>query len=142
MKRQASEWLHAFLFFTMNKFFLLLTILLCTSMDWAHAVIVDGINYNLNQSNNTAQVIPKDGNRYTGNLSIPERISVGATTYVVTSLGDECFENCTGLTSMTIPNSVTSLGYMCFRGCTGLTSITIPNSVTSLGNYCFSGCTG
>ena len=29
-----------------------------------------------------------------------------------------------------------------YRYCTGLTSITIPNSVTSLGNFCFSGCTG
>ena len=29
-----------------------------------------------------------------------------------------------------------------FSGCTGLTSITIPNSVTSIGNYAFDGCTG
>ena len=32
--------------------------------------------------------------------------------------------------------------YRCFRGCSGLTSITIPNSVTSLGDYCFLGCSG
>lgn len=29
----------------------------------------------------------------------------------------------------------------CFEGCTSLASITIPNSVTSLGMYCFEGCT-
>ena len=51
------------------------------------------------------------------------------------------YEGCTGLTSITIPESVTSLG-SCFSGCTGLTSIIIPESVTSLGNYCFYGCTG
>ena len=48
--------------------------------------------------------------------------------------------DCSGLTSVTIPNSVTSIGYFAFSGCSGLTSVTIPNSVTSIGGYAFSGC--
>ena len=60
----------------------------------------------------------------------------------VTSLGEYCFSDCSGLTSITIPNSVTSLGNGCFWFCSGLTSITIPNSVTSLGNQCFYECSG
>ena len=60
----------------------------------------------------------------------------------VTSLGEYCFWDCTGLTSITIPSSVTSLGGSCFYGCTGLTSITIPSSVTSLGEGCFWDCAG
>ncbi|MBO4777877.1 MAG: leucine-rich repeat domain-containing protein, partial [Bacteroidales bacterium] len=52
------------------------------------------------------------------------------------------FYGCTGLTSVTIPNSVTSIGDYAFYGCTGLTSVTIPNSVTSIGDYAFYGCTG
>ena len=60
----------------------------------------------------------------------------------VTSLGEGCFWGCSGLTSVTIPSSVTSLGTGCFRGCYGLTSVTIPSSVTSLGNQCFAGCSG
>ena len=59
----------------------------------------------------------------------------------VTSLGATCFRGCSGLTSITIPNSVTSLGVSCFRDCPGLTSITIPSSVTFLGDYCFYSCT-
>ena len=59
-----------------------------------------------------------------------------------TNIGDTAFSGCTGLTSITIPNSVTSIGYKAFSGCTGLTSIEIPNSVTSLGNYAFENCTG
>ena len=128
----------------MKKLFLLLTLFLCTSMAWAYDVEVDGIYYNLNQSNKTAQVASyyADGNKFTGDLCIPESISVDGTIYVVTSLGSSCFFGCTGLTSITIPNSVTTLEGSCFFGCTGLTSITIPNSVTSLGYECFKGCTG
>ena len=58
----------------------------------------------------------------------------------ITSLGDSCFHYCLALTSITIPNSVASLGYRCFYQCIALTSITIPNSVTSIGNTCFSYC--
>ena len=59
----------------------------------------------------------------------------------VTSIGS-AFWHCTGLTSVTIPNSVTSIGASAFSGCTGLTSVTIPNSVTSIGVFAFSLCTG
>ena len=38
--------------------------------------------------------------------------------------------NCSGLTSITIPNSVTSIGGAAFRGCSGLTSIAVDKSNT------------
>ena len=50
------------------------------------------------------------------------------------------FYNCTGLTSVTIGNSVTSIGEWAFSGCSGLTSITIPDSVTSIGDRAFESC--
>ncbi len=60
----------------------------------------------------------------------------------VTSIGENAFYICTGLTSVTIPNSVTEIDYSAFSGCIGLTSVTIPNSVTKIGSYAFSDCIG
>ena len=60
----------------------------------------------------------------------------------VTSIGIYAFEDCSGLTNITIPDSVTSIGEYAFSGCSGLTSITIPDSVTSIGDDAFYGCSG
>jgi hypothetical protein len=55
----------------------------------------------------------------------------------VTSIGVSAFEGCTGLTSITIPDSVTHIGKSAFVN-TGLTSITIPASVISIGDDSYS----
>ena len=44
----------------------------------------------------------------------------------VTTIGGSAFEDCSALTSVTIPNSVTEIGGYAFRYCSALTSVTIP----------------
>lgn len=50
-----------------------------------------------------------------------------------------CFENCSSLTSISIPNSVSFISDGAFKNCSSLTSIYIPNSVTIIGEA-FIGC--
>ena len=50
------------------------------------------------------------------------------------------FNNCDGLTSVTIGDSVTSIGYEAFYNCSSLTSIVIPDRVTKIDSYAFSNC--
>ena len=59
----------------------------------------------------------------------------------MTSIGEDAFYKCSGLTSVTIPGSVTSIGERAFLGCTNLTSLTIQDGVTSIGNSAFYNCT-
>ena len=52
------------------------------------------------------------------------------------------FQGCSGLTELTLPNSITSIGDYAFYSCRGLTELTLSNSLTSIGKYAFKGCIG
>ena len=80
--------------------------------------------------------------KYSGDVVIPESITYENVVYTVVQIGWRAFQNCTGLTSVSIPNSVTVIYEDAFKGCSGLKSIEIPNSVTTIGNSAFNGCTG
>ena len=77
---------------------------------------VDGIYYDLNNDDKTASVTymglytSDNKDAYVGNIIIPESITYSGTTYSVTSIGDNVFWGCSGLTSVTIPNSVSYIG--------------------------------
>ena len=58
----------------------------------------------------------------------------------MTSIGSSAFEYCSGLTSITIPNSVTSIGDYAFHGCSMLKNIIIGNSIEKIGDGAFSDC--
>ena len=101
--------------------------------------LVDGIYYNLNESDNTAEVT--SGTEYSGDIVIPASISVDGVDYSVTSIGDDAFSDCPGLTSIEILNSVTSIGERAFAYCSGLTSITMQRTTPpTVGEILFLGC--
>ncbi len=81
------------------------------------------------------------GTKPTGNLTIPSSVYYISDIPVI-SIDDYAFYGCSGLNSVTIPNTVTTIGLCAFKGCSGMTSVTISNTVTVIGGCAFEGCSG
>ena len=98
----------------------------------------NGIRYTIDENNTASLISPNEA--ISGALVIPNQVDFNGKKYDVTSFGKEAFRGCSGLTSVTIPNSVTTIGDGAFSYCSALTSVTIPNSVTSIGSSAFFYC--
>jgi len=109
----------------------------------ASAFKVDDITYDVISDDSRTVMLYKCSRAKQGVCDIPRKVEApyNGLLYTVTTIGSSAFDGCTGLTSVTIPNSVTTIEWYAFCNCTGLTSVTIPNSVTSIEWFAFSGCT-
>ena len=58
----------------------------------------------------------------------------------VTSIEEDAFSGCYGITSVITLNSVINIGNEAFRSCFSLASVIIGNSIVNIGDYAFYGC--
>lgn len=114
-------------------------ILACMGSAWAYDVCVDGIYYDLVTKAKQAIVVKGDKD-YVGDVTIPETIIVDGVEYEVTQIGNEGFNQCELITSISLPESLTSIGNKAFYRCSGLTSIILPKNLTTIGVDGFSQC--
>ena len=149
-ERKSIEQFRPFLFIIMKHNYirtLFAAIMLFIAVPYTEAsVLIDGLYYELNSRNRTATVncemFESNSNYVSGEIVIPSMIEYNDTTYSVTAIGPSAFIDCSGLTSIIIPQSVSIISFRAFKNCCGLTSITIPNSVTYISNDAFEGCSG
>ena len=124
----------------------LIVLLLGMAKTYAQTTFTVGdLNYSVNEDGVSVTVTGHiDGTEATGELVIPETVSYNASSYSVTSIGEEAFIFCSGFTgTLTLPNSLTSIGDYAFSYCSGFTgTLTLPNSLTSIGDHAFEYCSG
>ena len=127
---------------TIFRLFLLITCLFYSSTTNAYDFSVEGIFYNIINSNQvevTYNIYRHPYGSYSGTVQIPETVNYNNVIYQVTSIGYEAFTY-SWIDHLTIPNSVTTIGENSFFKCEYLESIVLSNSLTSIGKSAFSGC--
>ena len=72
-----------------------------------------------------------------GSLVVPSTITVGGTTYPVTSVAPLAFRMCTQLTCVTLPEGVTRVGDFAFVGCRAMQELVLPSTLTTIGSGAF-----
>ena len=100
----------------MKKIYFLFLMALLPLLASAETAEINGIYYNLIAKAKQAEVT-ENPNKYSGKVVIPKTVTYEGIKYSVTSIGDNAFQGCSGLTSVTIPNSVTSIGDNAFKDC-------------------------
>lgn len=123
----------------------------------AYDFYVNGIYYKKSGKNAIVTYRTTSYNSYSGNITIPEKVTYGGVTYYVIGIGDHAFDGCVGLKRISLPqcggygyidvdgNSIVpvkSIGNYAFRGCTGLDSLELPIQLETIGNYAFASCSG
>ena len=101
---------------------------------------INGIYYNFSGSEATVTYKNTNYNSYSGQVVIPSSVTSNGKKYSVTTIGNYAFSDCSGLTSVTIPEGVTSIETEAFLNCSGLTFASIPSTVTSLNEKVFNKC--
>ena len=97
----------------------------------------DGFQYKLNLENKTATVTGYAGSATA--LTIPATVTdtrfTPNVTYNVTAIGAGAFKDNAVPSSLTIADSVTSIGENAFSGCTGLTSVSFGNGLVAIADW-------
>ena len=105
----------------------------------AYDATVNGLYFNLDANTKTAEVTKGDY-KQSGVVNIPETITIGSTTYTVTSIGDEAFEKCNTLSMAALPTTIKRIGKYAFYQCLEMESVNIPSSVTEIEEGAFRYC--
>lgn len=100
-----------------KKLVLLTSIVLCIPLSlYAHDFEVDGIYYNIIDSESYAVEVTHKGedynsfdNEYTGRIIIPSSVIYNNTEYQVIAVGTSAFERCIDVTDVNLPNNILSI---------------------------------
>lgn len=123
----------------MKRYTLILLLALATSLGMCAQTSFsdEGITYEVIEGQSATVKVVAAATSYEGNIHIPETVSKDNTTYTVTTIAAEAFNNCQLLLSITLPESVTTVEAAAISHCENLYTITFGKGLVTLkpGNF-------
>lgn len=122
------------LFFAFLSFF--------SSIANAYDFEVDNIYYSITSKTDKTCAVDDNGNEntYSGNITIPAKVTYNEKEYTVTSIGYQALKNCVKLKSISLPETLASINNYAFDGCIMLSEVNLPKSIKTIGAFAFYGC--
>lgn len=102
--------------------------------------VIDNLKYTITDDVKNGVSVSANSTELSGDVVIPAEVEYEGVKYTVTSIAQEGFQECAGLTSIDIPNTVTSIGRKAFYECRSLTTANIPDSITAIEGEVFFFC--
>ena len=125
----------------MKKTILLVLIALVTMGAKAYDFSVDGVYYNVIDKSGKVVEVTKGDAKYSGSVTIPATVSSDGVTYTVSRVGNQAFDGCDNLESVTLGANIESINSYAFFKCTNLSQINLNDKIVTFGNDAFCGCT-
>lgn len=127
-----------------KKFYLLFLLLGICATSFAYDFEKDGIYYSFKTTVGSTEisvsVSKNEESGYSGDVSIPARVTYKGIDYDVIEIGDYAFKS-SKLQSISMPETIVSIGNYAFSGCSNLTSVLFSKSLTTIGENAFEKCT-
>ena len=96
---------------------------LCSITAKAYSFEFDGVCYAITSENEVS--VSAKGEKYSGDIVIPEIVNYDGKAFKVTSINTVAFEFCHELTSISIPKTIKAMYHHAFYGCENLTAVYI-----------------
>lgn len=116
------------------KSLLAIACLLCSISASAYDFEVDGIYYDVVSLSDFTCKVVSGGKKYEGDVVIPATVNYANRTLTVVEIASGAFSS--GLTAITIPNTISSISDKTFNGCSKLESVVIEDGKTYLSLGC------
>jgi len=91
-------------------------------------------DYSYKVSNETVTITSYNGTDTS--IHVPDTLD----DYPVVAIGDNAFKQCTGLESVSLPNTLQTIGRWAFSGCANLETVELPDTVNHIGAEAFLDC--
>ncbi|MBR5146935.1 MAG: leucine-rich repeat domain-containing protein [Bacteroidales bacterium] len=104
--------------------------------------LINGIYYTTVNDNAIVTYKNKSYGNYSGDVVIPNTITINGINYNVTYIDEHAFDGCSNLTCVVIPNSIKSIADYAFNNCSKLATVTFEDDsqLETIGDYAFYKC--